>query len=125
LPEAIKNDPTQPKALLVEAMGDLLPKEIITQKKRTFTFPWETWLRGKLGERVAAGLADWSPALQSRFDGSFAQSVFSDFQHGRTTWSRPWSLYVLNEWVKKNLQVVPPNRAEPPAQAAQVTAIKV
>ena len=21
----------------------------------------------------------------------------------RTTWSRPWSLYVLNEWVKQNL----------------------
>jgi asparagine synthase (glutamine-hydrolysing) len=125
LPEAIKNDPTQPKALLVEAMGDLLPKEIITQKKRTFTFPWETWLRGKLGERVAAGLADWSPALQSRFDGRFAQSVFSDFQHGLTTWSRPWSLYVLNEWVKKNLQVVPLNRAQPPAQAAQVAATKV
>jgi asparagine synthase (glutamine-hydrolysing) len=125
LPEAIKHDPARPKALLIEAMGNLLPKEIITQKKRTFTFPWENWLRGKLGERVAAGLDDWSPALQSRFDGRFAQSVFMDFQHGRTTWSRPWSLYVLNEWVKKNLQSVQLPRAEPSAQAAQATETKI
>ena len=119
LPEAIKNDPTRPKALLIEAMGDLLPKEIVTQKKRTFTFPWENWLRGKLGDRVAAGLEDWSQVLQPRIDGRFAQSVFRDFRHGRTTWSRPWSLYVLNEWVKRNLQVTPQSDQKP--QAAQVT----
>jgi hypothetical protein len=53
---------------------------------------------------VAAGLDDWSPVLQSRLDGRFAQAVFKDFQRGRTTWSRPWSLYVLNEWVKRNLR---------------------
>jgi asparagine synthase (glutamine-hydrolysing) len=105
LPEAVKRDPLRPKRLLIEAMGDLLPKEIATQKKRTFTFPWENWLRGKLGERVASGLQDWSPALQSQFDGRFAMSAFKDFQRGRTTWSRPWSLYVLNEWVKRNLRV--------------------
>jgi asparagine synthase (glutamine-hydrolysing) len=125
LPEAIKNDPARPKSLLVEAMGDLLPKEIITQKKRTFTFPWENWLRGKLGERVAAGLDEWSPALQSCFDGRFARSVFMDFQHGRTTWSRPWSLYVLNEWVKKNLQVVERNRANLQATATHASDKKV
>ena len=125
LPEAIKNDPAKPKALLIEAMGDLLPKEIITQKKRTFTFPWENWLRGQLGERVASGLAEWSPALQSRLDGRFAQSVFRDFRHGRTSWSRPWSLFVLNEWVKKNLRFTQPNDGKPLAHASQVTETKV
>jgi asparagine synthase (glutamine-hydrolysing) len=123
LPEAIKNDPARPKALLIDAMGELLPKEIVAQKKRTFTFPWENWLRGKLGDRVAAGLDDWSPALESRFDRQFARSVFRDFRHGRTTWSRPWSLYVLNEWVKKNLQAKPLNDQKP--QAAHVTGTKV
>jgi asparagine synthase (glutamine-hydrolysing) len=103
VPEAIKNNPARPKSLLLEAVRDLLPKEIATQKKRTFTFPWENWLRGKLGERVAFGLEAWSPILQSRLDGRFAKSVFKDFQRGQTTWSRPWSLYVLNEWVKRNL----------------------
>jgi asparagine synthase (glutamine-hydrolysing) len=108
LPGSVKKDPAKPKSLLLAAMGSLLPKEITSQKKRTFTFPWENWLRGKLGERVAAGLQDWSPHLESHLNGRFAGSVFKDFQRGRTTWSRPWSLYVLNEWVKRNLR---PERA--------------
>jgi len=117
LPEAIKRDPARPKALLVQALKDLLPDEIVNQTKRTFTFPWETWLRGKLGERVAVELGDWSPALESRLDGRFAQAVWKDFLRGRTTWSRPWSLYVLNEWSKRNLRV-PEASVEPTKKTA-------
>jgi asparagine synthase (glutamine-hydrolysing) len=102
LPENAKRG-ARPKELLIEALGDLLPEEIITQRKRTFTFPWEHWLRGALGKRVAAGLAEWSPALESQLSGDFAQAVWQNFLAGRTTWSRPWSLYVLNEWVKRNV----------------------
>jgi asparagine synthase (glutamine-hydrolysing) len=116
LPEAIKRTPAHPKALLVHALKDLLPEEIVNQSKRTFTFPWETWLRGKLGERIAGELGDWSPALESRLDGQFAQAVWKDFLRGRTTWSRPWSLYVLNEWSKRNLRV--PESSAAPAQKA-------
>jgi asparagine synthase (glutamine-hydrolysing) len=103
LPESEKTSRARPKSLLINALGDLLPDEIVAQRKRTFTFPWENWLRGALGERVSAGLADWSPALESLVDRNFAQKVWKDFLGGRTTWSRPWSLYVLNEWVKRNL----------------------
>jgi hypothetical protein len=31
-------------------------------------------------------------------------AVWQDFLNGRTSWSRPWSLYVLNEWARKHLQ---------------------
>jgi asparagine synthase (glutamine-hydrolysing) len=117
LPESLKRNPARPKALLVAALKDLLPEEIVKQPKRTFTFPWEFWLRGKLGERVAVQLGDWSPALESRLDGRFAQAVWKDFLRGRTTWSRPWSLYVLNEWAKRNLRV-----PEPESQPNQNTA---
>jgi asparagine synthase (glutamine-hydrolysing) len=105
LPEGAKRG-ARPKALLIEALGDLLPQEIVSQQKRTFTFPWEHWLRGALGKRVAAGLAEWSPALESQLSGDFARAVWKDFVAGRTTWSRPWSLYVLNEWVKRNVDAV-------------------
>jgi asparagine synthase (glutamine-hydrolysing) len=126
LPEAVKSDPSRPKRLLIEAMGDLLPKEIRMQKKRTFTLPWENWLRGKLGERVASGLQDWSPALQAQFDGRFAMSAFKDFERGRTTWSRPWSLYVLNEWIKRNLRVEQSSSTEQTRiHSAQIAATKV
>ena len=104
LPEAIKTPSNQPKGLLIAAMADILPGEVVSQRKRTFTFPWQNWLRGTLGKRVAAGLAEWSPNLEPEIGASFALGVWRDFCNGRTTWSRPWSLYVLNEWVKRNLR---------------------
>jgi len=104
LPESEKRDVSRPKALLVAALRDLLPEEIVAQQKRTFTFPWENWLRGSLGKRIASGLADWSPVLESQLGRDFALAIWQDFTRGRTTWSRPWSLYVLNEWVKRNLR---------------------
>lgn len=103
LPESAKRSHAHPKALLIEALGELLPAELATQPKRTFTFPWEGWLRGPLGRRVESGLRDWSPALEPQLDGKLARGVWNDFLAGQTTWSRPWSLYILNEWVKRNL----------------------
>ena len=107
LPAAAKLEPSRPKSLLVAALRDLLPDEIVAQRKRTFTFPWENWLRGSLGNRVAAGLSDWSPLLEPQLGRDFALAIWQDFQRGRTTWSRPWSLYVLNEWAKRNLRAEP------------------
>ncbi|MFY9689072.1 MAG: asparagine synthase (glutamine-hydrolyzing) [Candidatus Acidiferrales bacterium] len=103
LPEWVKRDGSRPKSLLVAALGDLLPEEIVAQKKRTFTFPWENWLRGSLGKRVEAGIHDWSSALEPHLGRDFARAIWQDFTRGRTSWSRPWSLYVLNEWAKRNL----------------------
>jgi asparagine synthase (glutamine-hydrolysing) len=108
LPESAKYRAQQPKSLLVDAVRDLLPPEIIAQRKRTFTFPWEVWLRGRLRERIAASFADWSPSLEPHLDPDFARAVWSDFLNRRTTWSRPWSLFVLNEWVKRNLHAHSP-----------------
>ena len=81
----------------------MLPEEIVAQPKRTFTFPWDNWLRGPLGKRVEEALTDWSPVLEPHLDKQFALGAWNDFLNGRTSWSRPWSLYVLNEWVKQHL----------------------
>jgi len=103
LPESAKLDASRPKSLLIAALRDILPEEIVAGRKRTFTFPWENWLRGPLASRVAAGLEDWSSAIEPHLGRDFALGIWQDFARGRTTWSRPWSLYVLNEWAKRNL----------------------
>jgi asparagine synthase (glutamine-hydrolysing) len=118
LHESQKRNPAQPKALLIAALGELLPKDLAGQPKRTFTFPWENWMRGALRERIAAGLGDWSPALEAFLRGENARQVWDDFLAGRTTWSRPWSLYVLNEWVKRNLGGNLSGHSEPRKDAA-------
>ncbi len=102
LPEKVKLDKSIPKSLLIAALRDLLPTEVVSQKKRGFTFPWANWLRGPLRKQVERGLFEFSPALQQVMDREAAQSVWGSYLDGKTSWSRPWSLYVLNEWLKKH-----------------------
>jgi asparagine synthase (glutamine-hydrolysing) len=101
LPDAARRRPGAPKALLVEAIGDLLPAEIKAQKKRTFTLPWEQWLRGPLKTRVEESFASIAPPLAAFLKPEGVPSVWRSFLEGRTSWSRPWSLFVLNEWSKR------------------------
>ncbi len=103
LPDAARCRPHAQKALLVEALGDLLPQEILAQRKRTFTLPWEEWLRGPLRARMEASFADPEPSLAAYLRSGGARSVWTDFLAGKTSWSRPWSLYVLNEWCRRHL----------------------
>ena len=104
LPQEVKLAKGTPKALLVAALEDLLPSEVVRQAKRGFTFPWETWLRGPLKAKVGDGLSELSPALREIISAKYAAAVWESYLDGKTTWSRPWSLYVLNEWVKRNVE---------------------
>jgi asparagine synthase (glutamine-hydrolysing) len=103
LPDVARQRDGRQKALLVEALADVLPAEILTQKKRTFTLPWEDWLRGPLRSRIEASLRDIAAPLKPHLKGDGALRVWNAFLGGETTWSRPWSLYVLNEWCRRNL----------------------
>jgi len=103
LPQQMKVRKGVPKALLVAALGNLLPEEVVNQRKRGFTFPWAEWLRGPLKDRIEKGLNKLSPALAEVMDSEQVQAVWREYLGGKTSWSRPWSLYVLNEWVKTHL----------------------
>jgi asparagine synthase (glutamine-hydrolysing) len=114
LPPTAKQRGGQPKALLAEAVRDILPGEVLRQPKRTFTLPWEHWLRGPLGDRVAQDLNDPSAPLRDHLNATSVRAVWQNFRAGRTGWSRPWSLYVLNQWVRRNLAA--PETIAPPAE---------
>jgi asparagine synthase (glutamine-hydrolysing) len=103
LPDAARRRPEMQKALLVEALGDLLPLEILSQRKRHFTLPWEEWLRGPLRPRLEESFADPASSLRPYLRPGGIRGVWTDFLAGKTSWSRPWSLYVLNEWCRRHL----------------------
>jgi asparagine synthase (glutamine-hydrolysing) len=103
LPDAARRRPGVQKALLVEALGDLLPLEILAQRKRTFTLPWEEWLRGPLRARLEESFANPATSLGPYLRPGGIRGVWTDFLAGKTSWSRPWSLYVLNEWCRRHL----------------------
>ena len=103
LPDAVRHRPGAQKALLVEALGDLMPPEILAQRKRTFTLPWEEWLRGPLRSRMEDSFASVAPGLKAHVKAEGIRGVWDAFLSRQTSWSRPWSLYVLNEWCRHHL----------------------
>ncbi len=103
LPKNAKYSPGVQKSLLVESLSDLLPEEVVRQTKRTFTLPWEVWLRGPLGVRLSQDLSSLDPSLQPHMNPRAVRGVWQNFVVGKTNWSRPWSLFVLNEWVRRHI----------------------
>jgi len=103
LPKRDKSVDGVPKALLVEALSDVLPDDVVGQAKRTFTLPWDLWLRGPLGVRISQDLANLAPQLMQYMNLRAARGVWQNFVIGQTNWSRPWSLYVLNAWISRHV----------------------
>jgi asparagine synthase (glutamine-hydrolysing) len=91
-----------PKSLLLESLGVELPNEIIDRPKRGFTFPFESWLRGAMRPVVETALRN-EGAGASPVNPGAAREVWNRFLAGETSWSRPWSLFVLNRWCEENL----------------------
>jgi asparagine synthase (glutamine-hydrolysing) len=100
VPGRVKVRARQPKWLLVEAVGDL-PREILARPKRGFEFPFKHWLLGSLREQVEDALHQ--PRLDGLLRAEATQRLWRDFEAGRATWSRVWSLYALGSWARVNL----------------------
>jgi asparagine synthase (glutamine-hydrolysing) len=105
LPGAMKLNGT-PKKLLVEALAGSLPDEIVHRPKRGFTLPFEHWMRQELRSEIEPALSDQRIAqgpLGRFLNGKAVQSVWNDFLGGAVSWSRPWSLYILQRWCELHL----------------------
>jgi asparagine synthase (glutamine-hydrolysing) len=94
---------SQPKSLLIDALGGDLSSEITTIQKRTFTFPFQAWLREGLYSEMER---EFRGSREAIFDWINPRAVFDlwqNFLKGNTNWARPWSIYVLNAWLNNNL----------------------
>ncbi len=99
VPGRWKLDRKIPKPLLVGALRGVLPQHVLHRRKRGFTLPFEHWLRDELRAEVERTLAKISSgALSKILNAAAVESVWKDFQQGRTSWSRPWALYLLQRW---------------------------
>jgi asparagine synthase (glutamine-hydrolysing) len=104
LPGRWKLDTRTPKPLLVQALAGQLPAEIVHRPKRGFTLPFEHWLRDDLRPLVEKSLSRIGDGpLGALISQPAARGVWQDFLTGRTSWSRPWSLYVLQRWCEEHL----------------------
>ncbi len=91
------------KPLLSSALNGLLPEQVTASAKRTFTFPFESWLREGLADTVESRLEEYSASVPTLLHQDAVLAVWQDFKQGRTNWARPWALYVLQEWLQRHL----------------------
>ncbi len=104
VPGAWKTNNRMPKPLLVGTLERKLPDAMVYRRKQGFTFPFEHWLKDEMRVTVAATLKmKHESYLSSILEVPAVQSVWMDFLAGRTSWSRPWSLYVLSQWCDAHL----------------------
>jgi asparagine synthase (glutamine-hydrolysing) len=94
--------PSSPKKLLVDAMGDLLPPEIVNRPKMGFTLPWSTWLKTDF-----RGLCENNLKLLGQnphFNAKELEDLWQGFLKNdpMITWSRIWYLVVLQSWITEN-----------------------
>jgi asparagine synthase (glutamine-hydrolysing) len=91
LPARLRLAGGRPKSLLLDAAGGELPREVWDRPKMGFTLPFEPWLREHSEELKAACVE------QKTLRVAAVETVWRDFQAGRSHWSRPWALYVLSQ----------------------------
>ena len=86
-------------------MKTFLPESIINRKKMGFTLPFEIWMRGNLKSEIESVLMTPINLLGDLISQEAVENIWKQFLIGKTSWSRPWALYVLKCWVDKNLTV--------------------
>lgn len=94
--------PVSPKKLLVDSLGDLLPKEIVNRPKMGFTLPWQHWLKSELSSFVDHQLSELNS--KSLFEKGSVIELWKRFQKDDPliSWSRIWHLATLNHWLDTN-----------------------
>jgi len=95
-----------PKKLLVNALSRPLPGSVVNRRKRGFTLPFEDWMRRELKAEIEPVLQatriDNGP-LGGMLRGQAVHNIWQSFLRRKVSWSRPWSLYVLQRWCEKHL----------------------
>jgi asparagine synthase (glutamine-hydrolysing) len=100
LPGAWKLNGGRQKPLLQDALGDLLPADVMNRPKMGFTLPFENWMQSRLYDGIEATFADEKHFESIGLHPSAVRQVWRQFLRApqRVGWSRPWALFVLGHW---------------------------
>ena len=84
------------KRLLRAAMRDLAPKFVWSRRKQGFASPLSYWMRGRLGDELAAMVSD---ASESMIDHSVVRRLLVEHKQGGADHAQPlWLVYAYLRW---------------------------
>jgi len=93
-----------PKPLLLRALGKRLPSEICMRRKMGFTLPFQRWLADGLRSELERELLKDAPDEEVPLEQGAMADVWKAYLAGRTNWSRPWALFALKQWIRRNIE---------------------
>ncbi len=104
VPDAYKRAHGTPKPLLVDSLDGCLPHAVTQRPKQGFTLPFATWMRGELRSYCEARLSPERLGTRGIFRPERLTATWEAFLDHRpqTSWSRVWTLVVLEEWLERN-----------------------
>jgi asparagine synthase (glutamine-hydrolysing) len=99
LPGVCKLDGEHPKPLLTRPLNGAIPDACIFRPKRGFELPFAVWLRESLEGDIRASLVERTAQTSFPFTPASLQQSWRLFERGHLSWSRIWSLFVLQNWL--------------------------
>lgn len=103
LPAESKMRGGRPKAILADALADVLPPAVLARRKQGFEIPLGSWLRNELRTVLEDTLAPATVMRRGLFDAQRAAALHADFLAGRGAYMRVWALVVLELWQREYL----------------------
>lgn len=102
LPASLKQSVLSPKQLLVEAMGDDLPTELVNRQKMGFTFPWKNWLKNELRPLTETYIHAFSK--RPEMNETAVLRLWNEFlnDHPTSRWAVIWNIVVLEHYLQKH-----------------------
>lgn len=92
------------KPLLQDALGDLLPPEVMNRPKMGFTLPFESWMQSRLRDELETNFANENQFKSIGLQPTTVREIWRQFLRTPRAvgWSRPWALYVLACWCSQH-----------------------
>ena len=102
IPPSLKMRNGKGKAILVDAVGDRLPPDLLTRPKKGFGMPLSLWFRGSLKEFLWDHMTNSTLVDRGIASGPFIRQLLEEHDSGRRDnnhWL--WTLLMLELWFRK------------------------
>jgi len=103
IPSNMKLKGFSTKYIFKEAMGHILPKEILNRREKMgFIIPIKNWLREDLREMMGDALSEVSIKREGFFNYPYIKTLIDEHLSGRKDhWHKLWALMVFMMWKKR------------------------
>lgn len=105
IPSELKMDKGVSKKLLVEAVDNLLPQEILQREKQGFIFPLKMWMKNELKPLIEDALSQKTVQKRGLFNEVKVHKMWNSFLNDPKgdSWAQVWLLAVLELWCREHL----------------------